>query len=111
MAATRVRAGEKVIRKSNRGLALGVEALSDKPRRTAQRSPGVVSLVRWAKPPAADGRSQGSRGAKAGFRKDPGIMKQAGAFEGGEGAAQSQCQVGCLLVHPRSTLALVEWPD
>lgn len=74
---------EKVIRKSSRGQALGVEALSDKPRRTAQRSPGVVSLVRWAKPPAADGRSQGKLGAKAGLGQDPGIMKRAGAFEEG----------------------------
>lgn len=37
---------------------------SDKPRRTAQRRPGVVSLVMWAKPPAAVARSQGGGGAK-----------------------------------------------
>lgn len=41
-----------------------MEAPRVKPHRTAQRDPGVVSLVMWAQPPAAVARSQGGGGAK-----------------------------------------------
>lgn len=77
---------------------------SDKPRRTTQRRPGVVSLVMWAKPPAAVARSQGGEGAKV---RD---MRGAGKKEKAAGGGQpdlSRFHAGCLL----STILLGKWPE
>lgn len=93
---------KEAIKKARDG-ALGVEAPSDKPHRTAQRRPGVVSLVMWAKPPAADARSQGGRGAK--------VRDMRGREEGNErevgGSISRVKQAGCLL----PAIVLGMWPD
>lgn len=44
----------------------------------------MVSLIRWAKPPAAAARSQGSRGAKAGWQRARGQGHERKVFREGE---------------------------
>lgn len=78
-------------------VALGVEATKRQaaaPGRTAQRRPGVVSLVMWAKPPAAVARSQGGGGAKV--RDMRGAWKKEKAAGGGQ-PDLSRFHAGCLL--------------
>lgn len=99
-----------------------MEAPGDKPLRTAQRRPGVVSLVMWAKPPAAD-CPQPRRPRRRGERYERGRAEVSVREVGGP--ISEFKQAGCLLfttvlgrwhdggsaVSPRATVLEPGWPD
>lgn len=81
-----------------------MEAPGDKPLRTAQRRPGVVSLVMWAKPPAAD-CPQPRRPRRIGEQYERGRAEVSVREVGGPISMFKQA--GCLLF----TTVLGRWHD